>query len=84
MLAGYNVLTSSAIVAGANSDDNGHGTEMASAAAATANNSKGIVGVAYQSSLIPVKALDSAGTGLGAGRCHRHAGRPITGRKLST
>lgn len=63
-LAGYNVLTSSAILADANSDDNGHGTAMASIAAAKANNAAGIVGVAYSASIIPVKTLNSAGNGL--------------------
>ena len=65
-LTGYNVLTSSIISAGSNSDDNGHGTAMATIAAATANNTKGIVGVAYNSSIVPIKALNSGGTGLGS------------------
>ena len=64
VLAGYNVLTSSAISANSNSDDHGHGTAMASVAAASANNSVGIVGVSYTSSIIPVKTLNSAGNGL--------------------
>ena len=64
VLAGYNVLTSSAISANTDSDNNGHGTAMASAAAATANNSKGIAGVAYRSPIIPVKVLGDSGTGL--------------------
>jgi len=63
-LAGYNVITSSAILVGANSDDNGHGTAMASAAAASANNSKGLVGTAYNAQVIPIKVLNSSGSGL--------------------
>ncbi len=44
-------------------DDNGHGTHVAGIAAAAANNTLGIAGVAYGSPMIPVKALDSAGNG---------------------
>ena len=65
VLAGYNVLTSSATLAGADSDDHNHGTAMASVAAARANNNAGIVGTAYSgASIIPVKALNAAGTGV--------------------
>ncbi|MGI6370977.1 MAG: S8 family serine peptidase [Patescibacteria group bacterium] len=64
VLAGYDVLTSSAILANANSDNHGHGTAMASAAAAIGNNNKGGVGTAYNAKILPVKAFESDGTGL--------------------
>lgn len=44
-------------------DDNGHGTLIASLAAAETNNGIGIAGVAWNASLLPVKVLDSAGNG---------------------
>lgn len=62
--AGYNVLTDHLISANSSSDDNGHGTAMASAAAATANNAKGLVGVAYTAQMMPIKAFNSSGSGL--------------------
>jgi len=65
VVAGYNVLTSSPISAGADSDDNNHGTAMASIAVARANNGKGIVGTVYNGAgVIPIKALNSAGKGV--------------------
>jgi subtilisin family serine protease len=44
-------------------DDNGHGTLVASLAAAETNNGIGIAGVAWNASLLPVKVLDSQGNG---------------------
>src|SRR5439155_6365230 len=44
-------------------DDNGHGTHVAGIAAAATNNSIGVAGLAYTSDLVPVKVLDSTGTG---------------------
>lgn len=44
------------------SDDNGHGTHVSGTIAAE-NNSTGIVGVAPKAKILPVKALDSNGTG---------------------
>jgi len=48
-------------------DDYGHGTHVAGIAAASANNLTGIAGVAYDAPLIPVKVLDSTGSGSAAG-----------------
>ncbi len=44
-------------------DDNGHGTHCAGIAAARTNNSVGIAGVGYDCSILPVKVLNSAGSG---------------------
>jgi subtilisin family serine protease len=44
-------------------DDNGHGTWVAGIIAARANNGKGIAGVAPESKILSVKALDSDGVG---------------------
>jgi subtilisin family serine protease len=44
-------------------DDNGHGTEVASIAAARVNNHFGIAGVCGRCSIMPVKVLDANGNG---------------------
>ncbi|HLZ38627.1 MAG TPA: S8 family serine peptidase [Mycobacteriales bacterium] len=44
-------------------DDNGHGTVVAGAAAATTDNHVGIAGAAWTARIIPVKALDASGWG---------------------
>jgi subtilisin family serine protease len=45
------------------SDDNGHGTEVASVAAARTNNGVGIAGVCGRCSILPVKVLGADGSG---------------------
>jgi thermitase len=55
------------IVDGRCSDDNGHGTHVAGIAAATANNGRGVAGVAFNSPLAICKALDRNGAGAVAG-----------------
>src|SRR5688572_30678552 len=51
-------------VGGGTADPNGHGTWMASIAAATVNNGTGIAGVGYDGvSVMPVKVLAADGTG---------------------
>lgn len=52
------------ITAGANSDDNGHGTIVAGIIGAIPNNNKGIAGTAWNVRLMPIKVLDSSGSGL--------------------
>ncbi len=49
---------------GVNSDDNGHGTIVAGIVGAIANNNLGISGINWNVLLMPIKALDSHGTGL--------------------
>lgn len=45
------------------SDDNGHGTFVSGLAAAKTNNNVGIAGVSWNSQILPLKAVDSDGTG---------------------
>lgn len=45
-------------------DDNGHGTHMTGTIAQTTNNLLGVAGIAYGSTIMPVKVLDSASNGL--------------------
>jgi subtilisin family serine protease len=47
-------------------DDNGHGTQVAGIAAAATNNRVGISGVAWNCSLLPIKALDNNAQGTSA------------------
>jgi subtilisin family serine protease len=44
-------------------DENGHGTHVAGIIAATGNNALGVIGVAWNTALIPVKCLDDEGNG---------------------
>ncbi len=61
LVPGYNATIGSTL-SGACQDDNGHGTHVAGIAAASLN-SKGIVGVAYQAKIMPIKAMDVEGEG---------------------
>jgi minor extracellular protease Epr len=61
ILPGYNAITKSEAI-GAAQDNEGHGTHVSGIAAAQLNGI-GIVGVAYQAKIIPVKVLDSNGFG---------------------
>ncbi|WP_088229080.1 S8 family serine peptidase [Desulfosporosinus sp. FKB] len=61
IVPGYNAITQSD-APGANQDDNGHGTHVAGIAAAERNNT-GIVGVAYQAKIMPIKAVNFDGDG---------------------
>lgn len=62
-VTGYNVFTKRTIPRHSNSDDNGHGTLIAGVISASANNNEGIVGGAYDASIMPIKALDAEGVG---------------------
>jgi subtilisin family serine protease len=44
-------------------DDDGHGTHVTGTVAQTTNNGFGVAGVAYGTTIMPVKVLNSAGTG---------------------
>lgn len=61
LLPGYNAITQSEAPE-ASQDDNGHGTHVSGIAAAERNN-VGIVGVAYQAKIMPIKVMDSTGEG---------------------
>jgi subtilisin family serine protease len=45
-------------------DGHGHGTHVAGTIAAVANNTNGVVGLAYQSKVMPIKAFNNSGAGL--------------------
>lgn len=45
-------------------DDNGHGTHVSGLIAADTNNGQGIAGVAWNSRVLPLKAIDKEGSGL--------------------
>jgi len=47
-------------------DDNGHGTHVAGTIAQTTNNGLGAAGVAYGATIMPIKVLNSAGSGTDA------------------
>lgn len=63
MVAGYDYVNNRALTGGENSDDNGHGTHVSGIAAATGNNAIGIAGVAWGCKIMPLKVLNSAGSG---------------------
>ncbi len=45
------------------SDDNGHGTHVAGSIGAVGNNASGVVGINWQTSLMPLKFMDASGNG---------------------
>jgi hypothetical protein len=58
-VTGFNVLTRSEHA----NDDNFHGTHVASTIAEATNNTTGVAGLCFQCALMPVKALNAAGSG---------------------
>lgn len=63
VIAGYNTITNQPIPANSNSDDNGHGTDVAGVIGAIQNNNLGIAGINWNIKLMPVKAIGADGTG---------------------
>src|SRR5690606_11992746 len=61
--AGFDVLKNEPIAANSNSDENGHGTAVAGVIGAIPNNDRGIAGINWKISLMPVKALSAEGRG---------------------
>ena len=62
LLSGWNFVRNTAINANTNSDDNGHGTHVSGIIAANSG-AGSVVGVAPDASIIPIKVLDSRGSG---------------------
>ena len=63
VVEGFDVTKGRPILGNTNSDDNGHGTAVAGVIGAIPNNSRGVAGVNWNVSIMPVKALNSDGTG---------------------
>ncbi|RNC63067.1 MAG: Minor extracellular protease Epr [Candidatus Dichloromethanomonas elyunquensis] len=61
LVQGYNAYTRSSSP-DAPQDDHGHGTSVAGVIAAL-NNNKGIIGIAYNAKIMPIKAMDKNGEG---------------------
>jgi subtilisin family serine protease len=59
IVPGYDFVSNDAVA----QDDEGHGTMVAGIAAAGTNNGIGIAGVAWNASIMPLKALDDTGAG---------------------
>lgn len=59
IVSGYNFIDSNTQI----QDDNGHGTFVASVAAAETNNSKGMAGICWKAKIMPLKAMNSKGDG---------------------
>jgi len=62
LVQGYNAFTRSSDSEDVQ-DDNGHGTAMAGVIAALKDNNKGIVGIAPDAKIMPIKAMDADGEG---------------------
>lgn len=61
-MAGYDFINDDSHA----NDDNGHGTHVAGTIAQSTNNALGVAGIAFNCRLMPVKVLDSSGTGTSA------------------
>src|SRR5712692_1890993 len=61
--AGYDFVSNLALAGTEDSDDYGHGTHVACIAACKTNNGVGVAGVCWQCRVMPVKVLNSSGSG---------------------
>ena len=61
--AGYNFVNNIPILANTDSDNHGHGTQVAGVIGAIGNNNMGVAGINWVSPIIPIKVLDSNGNG---------------------
>lgn len=59
LIEGFNYVSDSTDT----NDDNGHGTHVAGIIAASSNNANGIASIGFRGAIMPVKVLDSAGSG---------------------
>lgn len=57
LVPGYDVVNQTTVL----TDDNGHGTAMAGIIAAEGNNAEGVVGVAFDARILPIKVADAMG-----------------------
>jgi subtilisin family serine protease len=62
-VSGFDFVSDLAISSKANSDDNGHGTLVAGVIGAVPDNGVGIAGTNWEVTLMPLKALNSKGSG---------------------
>jgi subtilisin family serine protease len=63
LVAGTDIVASNGDCPPGPQDENGHGTHVAGIAAAITNNGIGVAGVAPDASIMPVRVLDSEGSG---------------------
>lgn len=63
VVEGYDFVNDRAIGRNSDSDDHGHGTAVASVAAAVGNNGRGLAGMAWNVEIIPIKVINSSGAG---------------------
>lgn len=65
LVPGYNAITNTSN----SNDDNGHGTHVAGITAGVIGNGKGIAGVSGKSRIMPIKVLNSSGSGYTSDIC---------------
>ncbi|MBX4205526.1 MAG: S8 family serine peptidase [Candidatus Doudnabacteria bacterium] len=63
VISGHDMLVDKDIAFNSDSDDNGHGTAVSGVIGAIPNNQKGLAGINWNVSIMPVKALDASGNG---------------------